>query len=693
MNTGQLFIEVGCEELPAGWQIGAAESLAAGLEKLLQGIPRGEARTWSTPRRLAVAIDDVALSSPGRRRLITGPPAAVAFPDGKPGKAAIGFARGRGVAVEDLEIVQGPRGPVVGLRLWEGGESTMDLLASRLESLILGIPFPRTMRWGSGPARWARPIHWVCALLDGSVIPATVAGIASSASSRGHRQRPEPFAVRAALDWLENLEQRFVMADPHERARRIVHHLHQQASALGVEPLLMDDLLLEVADLVEWPVVNAGILDPEFLELPPRLLVETMKVHQRIFPTRNDSGQLANVFLVVGNNPDADPRVVARGNARVLAARFKDARFCYDEDRRVPLEQHGRELLRMEWVRGLGTMAQRVDRLKHLVGWLSPLLGADEAAVVRAASLCKADLASQMVGEFPELQGHAGKLYALHQGESPVVADAIEQHYLPRFSGDAIPRSAEGRALALADRLDTLCGCFAVGLAPRGSADPQGLRRAANGLVAIVRAMPARLHLQNLLMAALELHQGAASQDLSALSEQLQDFVLSRFRAQLLSEGHSTQVVDAVLAAGGDEPRSLQQRVLALEKLSATPTFEPLRITFRRVMGLTREHSSSRYDVELFQHEAERNLHRALDELGGRVRSLLEERDFEGALTLMTELKGPVDALFDQVLVMVDDPRIRRNRLGLLRGVAQLFGTVADFTHLSAATGAAANMR
>ena len=415
-----------------------------------------------------------------------------------------------------------------------------------------------------------------------------------------------------------------------------------------------------------------------------------MRVHQRVFPSQDEAGHLTPVFFAVSNNPVGDRALIAAGNVRVLAARFADARFFFDEDRKLRLEQHGQDLARMRWVRGLGTMADKQDRLVELGNLLARRLGASADTVARAASLCKADLATQLVGEFPELQGHVGMLYAGLQGDPPPVGRAIEEHYLPRHAGDDLPRSQEGRALALADRLDTLAGCFSIGLVPRGSADPQGLRRAANGVVAILTQSqePVAVPLGALLDWALALHGAVAHRPADELRGDLVAFVLARFRAQQLASGVPTEVVDAVLAAGGEDLLRLARRVAALRALASSADFEPIRVAFRRVMGLSREHGSSSYHVADFTEPAERGLHEALITVRRDVARLVERLDYDGALLLLTGLKGPVDTLFDDVLVMADDPKVRDNRLGLLKAVAEQFSAIADFSRLSARLGA-----
>jgi glycyl-tRNA synthetase beta chain len=681
----ELFVEVGCEELPYRWGAIAREALLRNLLVLLAGVPHGESRTWATPRRVAVSIRDVAEGRPEVRKIVTGPPVERAFADGRPTPAAIGFARAKGRNPEDLLLVDTPRGRVIALEVSEGGGKSAALVAAGLEAAIRDIPFPKTLRWGTRPFRWARPIHWVTALYDGERIEAEVAGLPTVTESRGNRRHGEPFPVTGSEGWLADLALRGVCADVAVRRERIRVDLEAAAAGLGVRLDLSDarDLLDEVTDLVEWPVVVAGMLPSALMDLPPRLLKESMRVHQRIFPTMTADGKLGPSFLAVSNNPEGDTAIIAAGNARVLGARFQDARFFFEEDRSVRLEEHGKKLDRMQWVRGLGTMADKTARIGRLGVALALRFGADPDRVARVAALCKADLTTQMVGEFPELQGHMGRLYAASQGMETELALAIEEHWLPRFAGDALPTTPEGRVLALADRLDTLVGCFGIGLVPQGSADPQGLRRAAIGLLAILRDARVPVELGGLADEALVALSGVLKAPPTDLRRDLVDFLLARFRAQAQIEGAPTEVVDAVLAAGGTDPIALSSRIQALFELASKPEFEPLRVAFRRVMGLSKDHDSPDFDASVLEEPAELALVLAFQGVKGRVAEAVARGDHALALALLTTLKPPVDAFFDKVLVMVDDPILRRSRLGLLRAIGDLFRSIADFTRLS----------
>ena len=682
----ELFLEIRCEELPARFVGPAIDSLEAGTRALLKGLTHGEVRTWATPRRLAIAVADLAEARAEEEKLVTGPPEASAYKDGKPTPAAEGFARKFGVEVSALEIIDGPKGRVLAARQKAGGARTVDLIAAGLEGLVLGIPFAKSMRWGSSKVRWGRPFHGVIALFGGARIQATVAHLSTTDTTIGHRLTPEPVVVADSASWLAAMSGHNVEPDRAIRRARIVSELAERAAELGASIPDMPDLVDEVVNLVEWPVVVVGTISTELLHLPPRLLVESMKVHQRVFPLFKD-GALDHHFLVVTNQPFArDPEVAAligEGNARVLRARFHDARHFYAEDQKRRLEDRWTSLQGMGWIRNGGTMADKVTRLVEIAGELAALFGADEGLTRRAALLCKADLATLMVGEFPELQGHVGRLLAAFQGEEPATSMAIEEHYLPRFADDALPSTPEGRALALADRVDSLAGCFALDQKPKGSADPLGLRRAANGLLQILLSGGVRVQLGDLFTIGLRHCNVSAPAAAERARDELVDFVIARLRAQL-QEHAATEYVDAVLASGDQDPVALSKRLGALVALSRTDGFGALKTTFKRVLGLTRDVAAAGYDPDALTEPAELALHTALLGASADAETYAAELDYASALSALAGLKAPVDALFDQVMVMADDKDVRARRLGLLKAVATAFRQVADFTHLSA---------
>ncbi|MEQ1500605.1 MAG: glycine--tRNA ligase subunit beta [Myxococcota bacterium] len=690
----ELFVEVVCEELPATFVRPMLDALRAGVVSLLDGIDHGEVRLYATPRRLAVSVAGVADGRPTVSRTITGPPADKAVVDGVPTAVGIGFARGKGVDPSALKIVDGPKGRVVAVAVSEGGERTVDRLAAGLDAVIRGIPSPKSMEWGCGGTRWARPIHRVNALYDGVRIAGVAAGVALGDETIGHRLKPDPFTFRGAHDWVAGLRARWVEPDLDLRKAKIRELLTLAASDLGCDPIDDEPLLEEVTHLVEAPTLVIGRFDPELLGLPPRLLVQTMKQNQRYFPVFRQ-GKLSSEFVIVSNNPGGDPTTVAEGNAAVILARFDDARFFLAEDRKKRLEEHGRKLRDMRWIRGLGTVADRQARVAELAVTLAERFGADRAVVARAGELAKCDLVTQMVGEFPDLQGHVGMLYARGQGEPDAVAVAIEEAWQPRFADDAVAASPAGAALAIADRLDTLVGCFGIGLVPKGSGDPQGLRRAALGLLRTVIDRGLRVDLRELCRAAIgvfdaevarapagfEAWTGArAAKSTDALVTELVEFAIARFKAYV---GTTADVVDAVVAASDPDPLVLARKVEALGGLTGHSEFAEIMVVFKRVLNITRGHAFPSPVASALGTPAERALLDATAAVEGEIASAVGALDFRRALDRMLVLRRPVADLFDAVMVDAPDPAEKAARIGLLLRVARTFLAVADFSRIS----------
>ncbi|MED5373407.1 MAG: glycine--tRNA ligase subunit beta [Myxococcota bacterium] len=673
----ELLIECLCEELPYGMIEPALKALDKGLRELLKGVSIGASRCYSTPRRLCVVIQDVAEGRPLTEELVTGPPLAAAKRDGQWTRAAEGFAKGKGLTVDDLQVVESKGREVIAAMVKGGGERSVELVAAGLDKLVMGLPFKKSMRWGVGEFRWGRPLHAVCAIYDGQRIETTVAGKPTTDQVVGHRRSTlGSFTATTEASYLSGLRERWVEPDRDRRQATIRQQLNDLAGTQSVTVSWDPRLLEEVTDLVEWPTPVAANFDDKLLELPSRLLVESMRVHQRYFPTTRD-GALTSTFLLVSNNPTGDAQIIAEGNRRVLAARFHDASFFLAEDRKLSLQEHAAGLEKMRWVRKLGTMADKQLRITQLAAQISALFGADEDTVAAAGAVCKADLLSQMVGEFPELQGHMGRLYAEHQGMPESQAVAIEEHYLPRYSGDALPETPAGRALAVADRLDTLLGCFSIGLIPKGSADPQGLRRAAIGTNAILAAAgPQDLSWKALL----ELASAGRDIDAETLGK-LQGFMQARFRAALIAEGYGTDLVDAVLAAEGVEPGPAQvlARAKALKALSEGGEFGTLLQALRRPLNIAKDHSGSALHLGAYALPVEQSLAEAAQALSEAV----SQDSPAELLARMVALKPQIDAYFDEVMVMADDPAVRAQRLDLMRFIAGVFLTLADFRLIS----------
>lgn len=698
--SAELLIELRTEELPPGMVQPALDGLRKGVLELLAGVTYGAVRTYATPRRLAVVVESVATHKPLVERLVTGPPADRAFVDGKPSPAAAGFAKGKGLPVEAIQIVDSPKGKVIAVTVKEGGEATRDVLEKGLEALIRAVPFHKTMEWGSGGLRFGRPLQGVAAVFGGDVLQGSLAGIVTGQNTVGHRLAEDAtFSFVDEAGYLAGLRSRWVEPDITVRRATIRQQLDDTAAKLGADRIGEDDLLDQVVHLVEAPAPVVCNFEADLLELPPRLLVQSMKVHQRYFPVHR-GGELTNQFVAVSNNPGGDDVIMAAGFARVLRARFFDAKFFLAEDKKQRLDRHGDGLARMRWIKGLGTMAQKQARIGAIAGDLLNITGAEAATVARAAELVKCDLLTQMVGEFPELQGHMGRIYAASQGESAAVALAIEEHYHPRYADDSVAQTPAGVALALADRLDTLIGCFGIGMSPKGGGDPQGLRRAALGLVntLVERQIPANLRnlfghavsrFHTSVLASPEGFQawtkdrgtGPLPSDVEGLVEALVEFTLERWKAKVVADGSSVDLAEAVRVGGEARVLVLHRKLAALRGIAGTADFLPMMSTFKRVLNISR--GASAEGAGPLTEAVETRLLSAIEAVEGTVARAAAAGEYSRAVDAMLTLQAPVAAFFDGVLVDAPEPAVKAARMGLLQRVGRTFEQVADFSRIT----------
>jgi len=676
-----LLLELGVEEIPAAE---LDRSLAA-LPKLVTDrlsevrLAHGDVTVWGTPRRLAVRVADVVDRQPDLEEELTGPPERVAFADGAPTKAAEKFAEKVGVAVADLTLVETPKGRYVTVQRVVKGADADAVLPEVLVSVIGALAFRKSMRWAERPERFVRPLRWLLCLFGDGVLDIEYAGVRSADTTCGHRfEAPDPVVVASPKDYEAVLAGVGVMPDP--AARRTL--IKQQIAALEAEhgaKIIPDDRLLdEVTNLVEKPTAVCGVFDEAFLAVPREVIISAMRGHQRYFAMVRDHDQLANRFITVLGTEVRDLEVAVRGNQRVLAARLSDARFFWDEDLKVGLAKGAAKLEAVVFQAKLGTVAEKVARLTSLGVALAPRFGADPDTVRAAAGLCKADLVTHMVGEFPDLQGVMGRHYALAVGETELVADAIVEHYQPKGAGGALPAGDLGATLSVADRLDTLVGCLGAGLKPKGGGDPYGLRRAALGTLRILLDREIGVSLGDLVREASGLHTRVTPDVDEAVA-----FLLERLRG-LLTETATSEIVGAVMSAGGDDPVDLARRVAAVHAFGRTPEYAALATTFRR-MNILKQADGSVGEVkpDLLAADAERGLHDALGAARQQVNDLVAEHRYEDALAVLAGLRPPVDTFFDDVKVMDDDATLRANRLALLAAVDRLFRRVADFKKIA----------
>lgn len=683
----ELILEIGTEEIPAAFLPKAIADMEHIMERELSEsrIAHGTIRAMATPRRLFVSVEDVKERQEDQLVEKVGPAKRAAFDEGgNPTKAALGFARGQGMDIADLTTVTTDKGEYLCARKTITGGDTADILTALLPRFISAIPFQKSMRWMNLDIRFARPIHWILALYGGTVVPFRVENIESGSRSRGHRfMAPELFEVSGISDYREQLEKRYVIVDPEERRKRIIEEARQEAGAVSGTVMEKKELLEEVMFLVEYPSAVRGSFEEEYLKLPAEVLTTAMMKHQKYFPVVDDGGNLMPYFITINNTQARDLSVVARGNEKVIRARLADARFFFEEDRKLPLEERLEYLRNVTFHSLLGTSYEKVMQFKELAltiaGMVKPSVS---AGVERTALLCKADLESQMVYEFPELQGVMGREYALIQGEDPTVAQAIYEHYLPTAAGGELPGTDEGAIVSIADKVDTITGCFGVNLIPTGTADPYALRRQALGVMNIIIDRGYDLDLGDVIDRSLQVLSKKLKRQPEDVKKDVLEFFRGRLENQLISQGRAYDVVDAVLVSGLSSPVRTLKKIEAVEEFKKHPDFEPLVIAFKRVVNILKNFEGGTVDPSDFAEEEERQLHEAFLSIGDTAGAFIDADDYPSALSEIAKLRKPVDAFFETVLVMAEDERVRRNRLSLLEEISRLFYRIADFSRI-----------
>jgi len=691
-KANDFLVEIGTEELPPKALRSLMTAFADALEAAVDEarLKHGAVRAYASPRRLAVLIDQLQSGQEDRKTSKKGPPVAIALDkDGNITAAGEAFARKCGVDVSELGREKTDKGEWLSCDLVEAGKTAAELIPELVEKALAALPIPRRMRWGAGDAEFVRPVHWVVLLHGNKVIKASIMGIAAGNKSRGHRFLcGKAITIKAPADYLQTLEETgHVIADFDKRRKLVQKGVTANARKAGGGVVDGEALYDEVTALVEWPVPITGTFDDEYLRLPREAVISTLASHQRYFPVADKNGQLLPRFITVANLDSKDPDQVRNGNERVIRPRLADAAFFWDSDRRKPLAARQEALREVVYQRGLGSLHDKSLRTAALAVSIATALDVDATAVQRAATLAKCDLLTGMVGEFPELQGTMGRYYAISDGESQSVADAIAEQYLPRFAGDVLPVSVDGQILAVADKLDTLAGVFAIGKTPSGNRDPFGLRRAALGLVRILIECDLDLDIKALIETAVAAQpkRTTAADELCVV---LYAFISERLRRYFLDRdaGLATETFDAVLARS---PASLVDFERRLEAVQAFTKLEPassLAAANKRIANILKkaeQASLAAVKEKLLADPAELALWEALRNARESVAPLLESREYTAALTELAKLRGPVDAFFDDVMVMADDKATRNNRLALLGELRALFLDVADVSRLS----------
>ena len=672
-----LLVELLTEELPPKSLRALSEAFAeralSALAKAGLVDAKAALTVYATPRRLAFTLPEVAAKAPGREMEVTGPAAKA------PASALEGFARKHGLKPEQLERRDTPKGPVVLARVQVKGAVLDETLAPLLEEALKGLPIPKLMRWGSGDAQFVRPVHGLVALHGERVVPATVLGLTAGRRTVGHRFLGErAIELESADEYAARLEKNgSVIASFAVRRAEIDRQLKEAAIRERASLGGYADLLDEVTALVEYPQVYAGGYDAGFLEVPPECLILTMRQNQKYFPLFDDAQKLLPRFLIVSNMRAADPRHIITGNERVVRPRLEDARFFYNQDRKVRLESRVPQLAKVVYYAKLGSVLDRVERLRALAVRIAERLQADRALADRAAYLCKADRLSGMVGEFPELQGVMGRYYALHDGEDPVLADAIAEHYLPGHAGDRLPEHPIGAALALADKLEALAGFFSIGQTPTGERDPFGLRRAALGVIRILVERKLDLALDELL--------ALAAAPFGKPTAQLESFIYERARGYFRERGYTANEVEAVLCLGPARLDLIPKQLEAVRAFAALPEAESLAAANKRIGNILKQAGTvpDGFDVALMHLPEEKSLASTFRTLQPQVERAFGALDYTAALKALATLKSPVDAFFDKVMVMDKDPRVRANRIGFLGKLHGTMNRIADLSKLA----------
>lgn len=692
MKAHTLLFEIGTEELPPSELPAVLPAFESGAADALREarLAFGSVQVYCTPRRLALLVSGLAARQVSQRTTVTGPPKKAAFDSaGKPTRAAEGFARAQEIAIDQLITITTDRGEYLAAERTESGREAAAVLPDLLGQLAFSLPFTKQMRWADGDVRFVRPVRWVVALLDGDVLPFTLAGVAAGRVTYGHRfLQPGPISLASGEEYVARLTAASVMPDVDARREAVRRAVETVARDHGHRAVIDAATLEIVVHLVEAPAAIVGTFAKASLELPREVVETPIRRHQKCFPVETAEGALAPAFVAVSNMPGIDPSEIRRGNERVIRARLADAEFYFREDLKMTPVERLRLLEGMVFQERLGTLREKTDRIAGLADFLA---GAAPTArrdlVGRAALLAKSDLASGMVREFPELQGIIGEEYAMRAAESPIVARAIREHYLPRSADDALPDGLEGALLSIADRVDTVVGCLGVGLMPTGSQDPYALRRHAQGVVqiAIARGARVRVSLAATIARAIELLASKLTEPREATRERALDFFRARLATVLTARGWRSDVVEAVLVADFDEPFAALKRVEALSAFMNRPDWEPLVVTFKRTINILPPGFEGRVEPARLIHDAERRLDEATRACRPAVQAALDAGDYSEALSRLASLRPVVDGFFDAVMVMDQDRAVQQNRLALLKALADLLLPLADLRKIQAA--------
>lgn len=699
-----LLVEIGTEELPpkALDELSAAfvRGFCEGLAKRGIAVDAAGAKVYNSPRRLAAIVPDVATMQPAQKSEVLGPYLNIGLDaTGAPTPALRGFAAKSGIAVEDLQRTSDAKGERFVARSEKPGQPTAALMQDIIAEALKALPIPKPMRWGNHDFAFVRPVHWLVILHGEQIVDAEIFGIKSGRESRGHRfMHPQAVAIASPDVYVDTLRAANVLADPAERRARVASEVARAAQATGGKPRLADALRDEISNLVEWPSAVACAFERDFLAVPPEALITTMETNQKFVPVFESGGKLTEHFIGVANIESKDASEIRKGYERVIRPRFADAKFFYDEDRKSPLAAHQQALKSVTYQQQLGSVWDKCVRVAELARVIANRSGVDAALATRAAALSKCDLMTRMVGEFPELQGVMGRYYANADGENADVATALDEFYRPRFAGDGIAQGRIAQVLATAERLDTLAGIFAVGGKPTGSKDPFALRRAGLGLARTLIEGGFELDLEAVLREAVELlpaiappkdskaaAKSAPADSKQGLTDALLDFIFERLRGYYAEQGFSADQFDAVRAVDPETLPDFDRRLRAVAEFAKLPEAAALAAANKRIGNILKQapdDAAGRVDPALLDAGAERELHAHVEKAVAAIAPMANANHYVDMLRTLATLRAPVDAFFDQVMVMDENPAKRRNRIALLAGLRRLFLQVADISLL-----------
>ena len=689
-----VILEIGTEEIPAQYMENALKDLNQLAKKYLEEVRINykEIKVYGTPRRLILFIFHIKEKQEDVFQKIKGPAYSIAYnKDSQPQKPALKFARSQGVNIEDLIVEDTKKGKYIFAPKSIIGQPTIDLLSQIFPKIIKGMQFPKSMRWGERSLRFIRPIRWILALYGKEVIRFNLNGLDSENITYGHRLlAPQKIKISSTQEYFKKIEKSYVIVDPQIRENIVKTDIKQIIKEINGKKIINEKQLKEIVYLVEYPNAILGKYDKKYLELPKDVLTVVMEKHQKYFPIFKNKDELLPLFIVIINNSKRYASKIREGNENVLRARLEDAKFFYQEDQKIPLEKSVDKLKNVIFQENLGSLFDKTERLELLCDYIADSLQVEQNVkkdLLRSAYLCKADLVTEIVKEFPELQGIMGKEYAVLSGERKEVAEAIFEHYLPRFSGDRLPLTKSGMILGIADKVDSIIGCFVMGLTPTGSQDPYGLRRQSRGKIAIILKNNLQISLKDIIRKSLSLYKESISVELkideNEIVSQILNFLKQRVKNLFLEEGIRYDVIDAVLAVDSDgDVVDIKNRIKAIEELYNQPIFGKMLNSSSRVLNLSKNSEENEIVRSLLKEKAELSLYHNYESIYPRTKEFIYNKEYKKVFKLLGDLCEPVDEFFDQVLVMDQDSNIRKNRIALIKKIGILFNQVADLSKI-----------